>query len=120
MTKKRAAFSTWNWLPASCYICPLHGGTPNERERNELERTEEIPQLKTNIGADGKEAEERKEIPNATAMADTMGREQPRHRKPISIFNPSRHFGHPKKRWKRDYTRLYARAAGIREGAARF
>lgn len=90
------------------------------KQRKEMEGTGEIHQLEMNIGANGKEAEERKEIPNATAMVDTMCREQPRHRKPISIFNPSGHFGHPKKRWKRDYTRLYARAAGIREGAARF
>ena len=37
-------------------------------QRKELETTEEIPQFKTNIGADGKE----------------------RPRKPVSVFNPTK------------------------------
>ena len=48
-------------------------------QRKGLERTEEIPQLTTNIGADGKE------------------RPRQAQRKPVSVFNPSGHFGHPKK-----------------------
>lgn len=77
-------------------------------QRKELEQTEEIPQLITNIGADEKELKRRAEIPHVTVAArrnelercgqidhvsttvDTTGREQPRQRKPVSVFNPSK------------------------------
>ena len=41
------------------------------------------------VGSQRKELERRAEIPHVKAMVDTLGREQPRQRKPVSIFNPS-------------------------------
>lgn len=55
-------------------------------QRKGLERTEEIPQLTTNIGADEKELKRRAEIPHVKAMVDISGCSQPKQRKPVSML----------------------------------
>lgn len=42
------------------------------------------------VGTQRKELERREEIPHVNSSKDTLGREQPRERKPISVFNPSK------------------------------
>lgn len=57
-------------------------------QRKEMERTAEIPQLKTSIGADGKERPRQVER-KSTPPEPTKGEPVPEPRKPVSIFNPT-------------------------------